>query len=114
MRTINSLKSFLNDHIAFILAFITVLLLILCPVTIGLILGHYSSNLNRIYENQKAIEHSQRNFQNSLSKQEKLLIDQEIQIKNIRMDLNNFHDRLKDEFNYFSIEEKEVSNDRTN
>ena len=102
-----NLQSFLRRHIIILTAFSLITLLILCAIVIGLIIGHYSGVLDRIYDNQLSIEYSQGVILNHLNKQKQLLRVQETLMVNMGIALEGFHERLRDEMLYFIAEEED-------
>ena len=108
MRTFNSLRSYLMRHTPLILAFLLLTCLILCPVIIGSYMGHYAEKSDTFYKNQEAIQSYQRSIQNLLIIQNSLLKDTETQMINMRIDIEKFRKRLKDDIiDYFNIQNKD-------
>ncbi len=108
MRILSNLKSYFRRHISILLAFLVVMLLILCPVSIGVVTWHYSENLSRMSDNQIAMEIAQKKNNNLLHEQNRLLKKNNVLLLNMIFDLNDFHGKLKKEIMYFFPQDEEI------
>ncbi len=97
MKLITAIISLLRRHILVLMALIIGMLLILCPVSIGLIYGHYSNKIEEVRNNIEDIEYSLERSVSLTEYQNRLLRDQNIMMYNMALALNNFHDNLKHE-----------------
>ncbi len=108
MRILSNLKSFFRRHTSILLAFLVVMLLILCPTIIGSFMGRYSEDSNEYYENQKAITFELRINNDLVREQNRLLKKNNVLLLNMIFDLNDFHEELKTKILYFILQDEEI------
>ena len=108
MRIPSNLKTFLKRHISILLVFLAVMLLILCPLSLGVATWHYSENLSRMSDNQIDVKITQKINNDLVREQNRLLRKNNVLLLNMIFDLNDFHGKLKKEIMYFFPQDEET------